>query len=733
MSKRTTLFTVIVLCFAFAVMAMAQTAELTVRVQERNGVVPKATVVLAAVDSDAAYRRLTNNEGVAGFPEIPAGKYMLTVSFVGFQEYKSEVELTGGKKEMTVDLKLAQFSDTVTITTANRREELLRNVAEPTTVLSEADLHDNGGRTAKNVLQEQVGAGVFVEEGGGQGHVTINGIDNSGVLILIDGRRWLGKNGLGEVDLEDLDMSKFERIEVIKGAGSAIYGSDAIGGVINFITKKADYEGVTNNVDLTYGSFNDIKVADNLTFLQGPFNGTLSASYRSYDGYDLDEDDPQTQGQPESTYYTIGATADYRVSDMVTLKGLFDYSRREIDKYYFAGATQLAEDIYNSVREVDRFTISPEADIALGDLTLVNLRYTYSKYLREEDRVYPDRTEVQAPWNEWNNEFNATVRQGYNLFDQDHIIQAGYEFRNQKMDREDLIFPDSGESEVERDINVFWIQNEFSVTDKFKLTAGFRYDDYSDFGDEFSPKVSAMFAVTPEHRLRFSYGHGFRAPDFGELYIDLGFFFKGNPDLEPEISDNITVGYTYTGEYASGSFDYFHNNVENGITFDFSGGFPYTYNNIDEFTARGFNSEVSLNLPGGFTPTASYTMVIREDENGEEVGGFAKHNAFFKLLYSNPRYGVRANVRAQYNDEIEYSSGETRPSYTMWSGQVSKNLFTVDKYDVSAFLQVDNLTDEVDIVLVDEQGNPIPGELQVYLAGRTYLFGISINMDFLDW
>lgn len=730
MSRRTVLITVMLLSLAIAAVAQ-QNAELTVRVQERNGVVPRAVVVLSAVDGDAAYRRLTNDEGIAGFPEIPPGSYRLTVTFIGFQEHNEVIDLPAGKTEKTVTLKMAQFSQTVTITTANRREELLRSVAEPTTVLSEADIRDTGGRTAKNVLQDQVGAGVFVEEGGGQGHVSINGIGNSGILVLIDGRRWLGKNGVGDLDLEDLDMSKFERVEVIKGAGSAMYGSEAIGGVINFITKKRDYSGITNNVDFTYGSYNDIRVADTLTYLEGPFNGTLSAGYRSFDGYDLNEEDPQTQGLPESKYYTFAGTGEYRLNDMITVSGLLDFNRRDVDKYYFAGATQLAEDVYNSVRQIDRITISPEADIALSDLTLVNLRYTYSKYQRDETRIYPDRTDVLDPWQEWNSEFNGTISQGYNLFDQDHILQAGYEYRNEKMDRNNLVFPDTGESEVDRDINVFWAQNEFNLTDQIKLTAGFRYDDYSDFGDEFSPKVGIMFAVTPEHRLRFSYGHGFRAPSFGELYIDLGFFFKGNPDLQPEISDNFTFGYTFTGDYASGSIDYFYNDVENLIAFDLSV-FPFTYNNLNAITARGINSEISVSLPGGFTPTVSYTYVDREDDEGDEVPGFAKHNGFFKLLYANPRYGLRANIRAQFNDEIVYRSGESRPSYTMWSGQVSKDLFALDNYDVSAFIQIDNITDEVDIVTRDASGNPLPGELAVWLPGRTYLFGITINMDFVE-
>ena len=361
----------------------------------------------------------------------------------------------------------------------------------------------------------------------------------------------------------------------------------------------------------------------------------------------------------------------------------------------------------------------------------MNLSLNYSKYNREEDRIYPTFSEKQFPWQEWNTEFKATGKHTLEAFGQDHYLQAGYEFRNEKMDRANLIFPGTSETEADRDINVVWFQGELNLTPQFKFTGGFRYDDYSDFGNEFSPKLSAVYALTEEHRVRFSYGHGFRAPRFGELYLDLGFFFKGNPDLLPEKSDNFTVGYSLTNPVVQGSFDFFWNRVEDGIVFDFSA-FPFgpvSYTNLQKFTATGFNSSMSVDLPGGFTSSFSYSYVKREDDEGEEILSYPKNSGFFKILWSNPRLGIRANLRAQLLDKVEYDDGASQPSYQVWYLKGSKRLFRTENYAFSAFAQVDNLFGKEDIFLRDESGNPVPGDFQVWLAPRTFLVGITIDMD----
>lgn len=705
------------------------TGKVSVTVRDNWGVISGATVRLTNETTKASTRAVTDRSGAAVFATLPTGTYGLKVEFSGFADYvKAGIALAGGEqKSLEAQLSLPQFSTSVTVTTANRREELLLNVASPTTVIESTQIDDTGGRSAKDVLVEQTGSGVQVQAGGGQGYVSINGIPNSGVLVLIDGRRYLGKDANGNFDLDNIQLAGIERIEIVKGAGSALYGADALGGVINFITKKGTDPGFTNRLDLTGGSYTDLRGYDTLGWRGSRGGFTLGGGYRTYDGFDLDKTNPQTIGQPESKYKNASVSGDVQISDRLVGRLFGDFQRRNIDNYFFSGATQLASTVYNSQRELTRYTLSPELEVLPTADSSIHLTYNYGKYLRDETRIFVvgGRVSPQAPWREWNHELKLTGRYTWKASDQANPLQGGYEFRREKLERGTL-----SATNPNRDINVFWAQQEINLGAKLKVTGGFRYDDYSDFGNQWSPKASAVFTPAESHRIRTSYGHGFRAPYFGELYLFTPPFFVGNPDLKPEKSDTVTAGYAYAGPRAQVSADYFRAEVKDGITFDLSG-FPFTYGNLSHYTSQGVNVAVSVNLPSGFVPSVSYTYDQRKDDSGVEIGGYPKHSAFLKLLWTNPRLGLRANVRGQVLGKTPPSieDGTYQPAYNVWYAQVSKKIAIRDGHAVSLFVQVDNIFDEKDVFLFDNTGHPIQGDFQVWLAPRTFLVGITLDMD----
>ncbi len=307
-------------------------------------------------------------------------------------------------------LTLPQFSSEVTVTTANRREQLLLDVAEPTVLFDAGQIADTGARTAKDLLIEQQGAGIQVNPGGGQGTLSINGIPNSGVLILIDGRRFLGKDGNGDVNLEDLMLTGVDRVEVVKGAGSALYGSEAVGGVVNFITRGARNPGVSSVLDISGGTYSDWKVNEAAGWrgTRGGVSG--SAGYRTYDGFDLSAL-PQTSGQPASEWRSGAIKGDLRVTEKMLARAAVDYSRRDIDNYFFTGATQQLSTVYDSQRELTRYAFSPSVDYHVSADTSLAASYTHGKYQRDETRVFvaDGRIVPQAPWREWNDELKLTA------------------------------------------------------------------------------------------------------------------------------------------------------------------------------------------------------------------------------------------------------------------------------------------------------------------------------------
>ncbi|MBX7186921.1 MAG: TonB-dependent receptor [Vicinamibacteria bacterium] len=728
--------------------------SVTVTVKDNYGVLPGTVVRLVGKDGQAAGRANADASGTAKFTSLAAGEYTVKASLSGFADAE-KAGITVGSSDVAVELvmSLTRFSTNITVTTANRREELLMNTAEPTTVIDQVQILDTGARNAKDLLSEQQGSGVQVNVGGGQGYVSLNGVSNKGVLVMIDGRRYLGRDANGNFNLEDLPITGVERVEVVKGAGSAIYGSDAMGGVINFITAKGKNNGFKNTLNVSGGTYKDYRGDDSLTYRAEKGGFALNGGYRTYDGFDLEPvvctlstgdpatcprrpPNPQTIGQPESQWQTFGGNADYRLSDKLTFNFVGDYSNRDMDKYFFSGATQLSTTVYNSQRKLQRYNLTPELNFTPGKNTTVNLSYLYGRYNRDETQLYtnrPSNPKVVVPrWTESNDEVKARLLQVWRMAGRENPFQVGFEHRKEQLSRSGLKGCVTGQACLkDRDLNVVWAQQEVAVTKDLKVTAGFRYDDSSDYGTQTSPKLAGVYSLPKNNRLRVSYGKGFRAPYFGELLL-VSPGFEGNPDLKPEKSETITGGWAYTGPKFEASVDVYKAKIENGVNFGSLPNGNFTYVNVTKFDSKGTNAAFAVNLPYGFSPSVSYTYTKRVDPNGVDIGGFARHAAFVKLLWANQRYGLRANIRGNLSGKVPQTVGATSytPAYNLWSAQASKKVTSKGKYAFTIYAQVNNMFDVKDIYNVNAQGQPVTTDvLPIWTAPRTYLAGITIDMD----
>lgn len=733
--------------FAAAIVAIVMTTSaaraqegrgrIIVKVHDSTGVIPGATVVATTTSApgtsvpapSASVAASTDGEGVAVLDGLAAGSYDVHVMFTGFGDAsRQNISVTADKPlEIDVTLTLPQFSSEVTVTTANRREQLLLDVAEPTVLFDAGQIADTGARTAKDLLIEQQGAGIQVNPGGGQGTLSINGIPNSGVLILIDGRRYLGKDGNGDLNLEDLLLTGVDRVEVVKGAGSALYGSEAVGGVVNFITRGARNPGATSMLDVAFGTYGDWKLnkASGWRGTRGGVSGSLG--YRIYDGFDLSATNPQTTGQPASEWWTGAINGDVRVSDKMLARGAFDYRRRDIDNYFFSGPTQQLSTVYDSQRELTRYTYSPSVDYQVSSDTSLAASYTHGKYLRDETRVFiaDGRIAAQAPWREWNDELKVTASHNWTLLGASAPLQGGFEQRQEKLERATLTRPS-----MDRDISTAWFQQEVGIGSRLRVAGGARFDRFSDFGTELSPKANAVYRLSERQRLRASAGHGFRPPSFGELYLNQAPVFVGNPDLLPETANTFDVGYSWAGARTQLSADYYIAAVKNGISFDLSQD-PFTYANLGEYTSEGVNTNASVTLPWGFTPTVSYNYNRREDEEGDEIGGYPKHAAFIKLLWANSRLGLRANIRGQvYGQTLPAFDGTYQPAYQVWYAQVNKRIAFRGTHAISVYVQGANLFDKRDIFTRNAQGQPVSADVVVWMPPRTFLAGVTVDLDF---
>jgi outer membrane receptor for monomeric catechols len=201
-------FVLSLLAAALPAIADAVDGSLSVTVRDSYGVVPRAAVRATNAATGASLRVVTDDAGLARFAALPAGRYEVRAAFPGFADAaEPAVALAEGEaKSLELVMGVAPLSTSLTIETANRREQLLLDVAEPVTLIEKAQIEDTGARSAKDVLVEQNGSGVQVNAGGGQGYISINGIPNKGVLVLVNGRRYLGKDANGNLNLEELRL-----------------------------------------------------------------------------------------------------------------------------------------------------------------------------------------------------------------------------------------------------------------------------------------------------------------------------------------------------------------------------------------------------------------------------------------------------------------------------------------------------------------------------------------------
>ncbi len=719
---------------ATAGLAADDGAAVAVTVRNSRGALSGAAVRLIAADGTIR-RESSDAHGVARFSGLGAGTYTVTAELEGFADFEETGVAVAAGEQVTIDafLVLAEFSSAITVRTPNRRQQLLLDVAEPTTLIDALDILDAGAQTAADVLSEQAGDGVVVQSGGGQGYVSINGIGNQGILLEIDGRRYLGRDGFGNFNLEDLDLAGIERIEVVKGVASALYGTDALGGIINLITRKAGTAGMHHRSELVFGSHHDLRITETLGRGSRRAGWNLIPSWRTFDGFDLDPDNPQTIGQPASELLNFLFNGRFRFSDHLLGRWFSFYSRREEEKNFFAAIGES----YDQQRELVRTILSPEFDFTLTADTHLNLRLTLGKYDRDEIHVYEDRQEVLDPWREWNMEAHLTGRQRWRALGREHVLQVGYEYRHQEMDRIYLQMPGSESPRVRRDLHVGWFQQEL-VFSKLTLGAGLRHDYDSVYGDETSPKLSAVYAPTRSTRLRASWGQGFRAPRFEELFIRIPPFFEGNPDLRPETSETLTAGFSYSGSRLRAAVDYFHTELDAAIVFAllrFEPPFFYTYSykNVDGVAVReGFNTAWTLDLPGGFVPSLAYTYLTAKDRDAEELAGHATHSVFLKLVWSHSRLDLRANLTGVYHGKETPSSfdGTHTPAYELWNVQVSKSFGSEQKRRFRVWVRIDNLFDETGIYRRGPDGQPLVNEvLQVWEDGRNYHGGVTVELD----
>ncbi len=655
------------------------------------------------------------------------------------------------------------------VVTGTGTQHLLANAPVQTEVITSRMLKQYGGQSIEDILGSLTSSFSF-NEGDMGSQMQMNGLGNNYILVLVDGKRLHGDVG-GENDLSLIDPHNIEKIEIVKGASSALYGSDAIAGVINIITKKHD-EGLLIENTTRYGSYNDLRQHNGLAIKLGPVKSYTNFQRQHSDGWQntsVENTPSSTSPITDSRSKTVNEHTNWQISEQLTVN-----IGPHLELY--AGGSYYRKGIY---RPKGKY---PKYDVKTFDLKYRNASASVGgKWTtRRKDVITLD-----VDWNRhaYYHAFTATTlaegfdQQGRFILDfpyfenqsllqsdqrrtmahlkgifslpADNRLSAGFEYRHDY-----LKAPTSIEGFTATDnTEALYVQNEWRAIKRERtsllFTGGLRLNHNEAFGWRLTPKFSAMLRVG-ELRLRASWSQGFKTPTLKELnyrYIremNNIIMYLGNKNLQAQKSNYFSLGAEYTIGPLNMTVTGYYNRLDDMITLVTV---PLTeapevyrqqygellnkvrrYDNMEDARTYGVDVSLRLNLKE-FAIGAGYSYLDTEahiyDEKHDRlervtIDGMAYHKGNMFITWNHPfrNHGsLGMGLYGRASSKRFYQVDGDGKGYQIWRVTAS---YELKKQRLEC--GVDNLFDYVD-------RTPHGLHLGTTTPGRTIYASLSIRFS----
>ncbi|MEW5926049.1 MAG: TonB-dependent receptor [Gemmatimonadota bacterium] len=616
----------------------AQSAgELRGRVVEAGSGAPVAGASVRT-DGPAAGSATTDADGRWSVGPLPPGEHRVHVGHLGFAGRTVVVAVPRPDgAELTVALTPEALPLDAVVVTASRRMQRLADAPVATELITRREIEQAGVSDLSSVLVQRLGIQLEGGHPAGEG-VMLQGLGSERVLVLLDGQPMVGRIS-GQVDLSRIPTSMVERVEVVKGPQSSLYGSEAMGGVVNVITRRAPSGGWDAGVDLTAGTQGRADLSGTLRGTVGSFQYLADAGRRSTE---------LTPGMAE----TQGALAE-RWDGLFKLGWAPDSALR-----VEASAVVLDERQRWQGGQLFTFADNTQWSARVGaDWTRGAHRLAPALYWTGFDHL-SRRATAARPVDGTGEEELQRLLEGellYNLALGRHALDLGVEAKREEISSDRVRGRDRALHAVEPFAQATW------ALGGWQLVPGARLSWSEQWGTHFTPRLAALFRPVPSLALRGSVGRGYRAPGFKELYMEFlnlgagtGYTVRGNPDLRPETSTNLSLGAEWSAGTGYLRGQLFHNRfedfVETRLAGDSSGVAFYTYGNIADGSTRGAELEAGVSR-GGLRAEAGYGYLdARESGTDAPLLGRPAHSGRLSLEYALPG-GPRTALSGVYTGE----------------------------------------------------------------------------------
>lgn len=548
------------------------------------------------------------------------------------------------------------------IVTASRTEQTVTEALAPVTVFEREDIERIAPLDLQGLLSRAVGVS-FVRNGGRGASTSLflRGNQSNHTLVMIDGVR-IGSATLGSASFTNLPPALIERVEIVRGPRSTLYGSDAIGGVINIITRKYhDSHGLKPFLQLGAGTQGTRQGVAAITGGNAQTQFSLTALAEETDGIDNTASEAFPHGDDDAfEQQAFNLSASHKFSTTAEVFAFLQQSDSESDfdnSCSGAGFVQYECAPYSDSRVSvanlrGEFQLSGSWKLTASagqsrDESQTKRRYLEPGATGVTGDVFETTRTILSLQNDW--------RLGKH-----HLLTLGAEQLNDEVDS-NLGY---GEETRKNDAAFLQWQGEMGPVD---AALGWRYDDNEQFGSEHTRNASAGLTLVEGLRVIASYGEGFNAPTFNDLYYP-GY---GNPDLVPEFSKNREIALKGTAAWGGWSLNYFRNDVDDLIQYN-----PATFgpDQIEAAEINGYEVVVSTEVGGWHVDANAAFLDATDGRTGNELRRRAERQFNLDIDRQWRRWGANASLRLVSSRYEDTANADRLPGYGLVDVGVSYQL-----------------------------------------------------------
>ena len=473
------------------------------------------------------------------------------------------------------------------VVTGTGTQHLLKNAPVQTEVISHRQLQQYAGKSIEDILSGLTASFDFSESDMGS-RLQMNGLGNSYVLILIDGRRIHGDNG-GENDLGLIDPHNIEKIEIVKGASSALYGSDAIAGVINIITRKHSDQGLMLENTTRIGSYGDIRHHNGIALNYGKLSSYTNFQLQHSDGWQNTSEEAIQQTEyhiTDSRNKTVNRHTNWQIAERLTYQltpSIELYADGSIywKRIYRPCGHHPGVDVKTWDLQYNNASISAGGKWKINDTDIITLDADWKKHAY--NYVYTDTTLTDGyvkgrftnyfPYFPGDKELQSDQRltnislKGVFKLPYEQQLSAGLDYRYDWLKAPMRVAGGKATDNTQ----AIYVQDELGLLNPLYITAGLRLTRNEGFGSRLTPKVSAMLKLG-ELRLRASWSQGYKTPTPKELHYQYIrnmngiYLYLGNENLKAQTSNYFGVSAEYTIGNLTLTLAPYYNKVNDMIT-----------------------------------------------------------------------------------------------------------------------------------------------------------------------